>query len=117
MEPQPGAGGDRPEPSLNPEPAGRRSRVFLAIFHNSVQEDSMRKRGLVMLGVLALAAVAATLLWAAPAYASKLSEALAKTPQGAGPGMIQPGAPQGFMGIPGAPHHFFLFYILWGIWV
>ena len=77
----------------------------------------MRKKGLVILGVLALAAVAATLLWAAPSYASKLSEALAKTPQGVGPGMIQPGAPQGFMGIPGAPHHFFLFYILWGIWV
>lgn len=77
----------------------------------------MRKRGLVILGVLALAAVAATLLWAAPSYASKLSEAIAKTPQGAGPGMINPGAPKGFMGIPGAPHSFWLFYILWGIWV
>ena len=31
--------------------------------------------------------------------------------------MIHPGAPKGFMGIPGAPHHFFLLYILWGIWV
>jgi uncharacterized membrane protein YfcA len=77
----------------------------------------MRKRGLVILGVLALAAVAATLLWAAPSYASKLSEALAKTPQGTGPGMINPGAPKGFMGIPGGPHAFWLFYILWGIWV
>jgi len=77
----------------------------------------MRKKGLVILGVLALAAVAASLLWAAPAYASKLSEALAKTPQGVGPGMINPGAPKGFMGITGAPRHFFLFYILWGIWV
>ncbi len=77
----------------------------------------MRKRGLVVLEVLALAGLAATLLWAAPAYASKLSEALAKTPQGAGPGMINPGAPQGFLGIPGGPHSFWLFYILWGIWV
>jgi hypothetical protein len=34
----------------------------------------MRKRGLVILGVLALAATAATLLWAAPLYASKPSD-------------------------------------------
>ncbi len=77
----------------------------------------MRKKGLVILGVIALLTVAATLLWAAPSFADKLSEAIAQTPLGAGPGMIHPGAPKGFMGIPGAPHHFFLFYILWGIWV
>ncbi|MGC2692446.1 MAG: sulfite exporter TauE/SafE family protein [Desulfobaccales bacterium] len=67
--------------------------------------------------MIALLTVAATLLWAAPSFADKLSEAIAQTPLGAGPGMIHPGAPKGFMGIPGAPHHFFLFYILWGIWV
>jgi uncharacterized membrane protein YfcA len=77
----------------------------------------MREKGWVILGVLALVALAATLLWAAPSYASKLSEAIAKTPQGTGPGMIHPGAAKGFMGIPGAPHSFWLFYILWGIWV
>ena len=77
----------------------------------------MRKKGLVILGVIALLTVAATLLWAAPSFADKLSEAIAQTPQGTGPGMIHPGAPKGFMGIPGGPHHFFLFYILWGIWV
>jgi len=77
----------------------------------------MRKKGLVVLGLLALVAVAATLLWAAPSFAGKLEEAIAKTPQGEGLGMIHPGAPQGFMGIPGAPSHFWLFYILWGTWV
>ncbi len=77
----------------------------------------MRKKGLVILGVIALLTVAATLLWAAPSFADKLSEAIAQTPQGTGPGMIHPGAPKGFMGIPGGPHSFFLFYILWGIWV
>jgi uncharacterized membrane protein YfcA len=77
----------------------------------------MRHKGLIVLGLLALVAVAATLVWAAPSFAGKLEEAIAKTPQGVGKGMIDPGAPKGFMGIPGAPHHFFLFYILWGIWV
>jgi uncharacterized membrane protein YfcA len=48
---------------------------------------------------------------------SKLEEAIAKTPQGKGKGQIDPAAPKGFMGIPGAPSHFWLLYILWGIWV
>ncbi len=77
----------------------------------------MRKKVFLAMGVLAVLAAVATLVWAAPSYAGKLEEAIAKTPQGAGPGMIHPEAPQGFMGIPGAPHHFWLLYILWGIWV
>uniref|UniRef100_A0A7C3WM38 Probable membrane transporter protein n=1 Tax=Desulfobacca acetoxidans TaxID=60893 RepID=A0A7C3WM38_9BACT len=48
---------------------------------------------------------------------SKLEEAIAKTPKGKGKGMIDPDAPKGFMGIPGAPRHFWLWYILWGTWV
>ncbi len=59
----------------------------------------------------------ATLVLAEPALAGKLEDAIAQTPVGTGPGMIHPAAAKGFMGIPGAPHHFFLFYILWGIWV
>ncbi len=55
---------------------------------------------------------------AAPgAKMSKLEEAIAKTPQGKGKGQIDPAAAKGFMGIPGAPSHFWLLYILWGIWV
>lgn len=55
---------------------------------------------------------------AAPAAKmSKLEEAIAKTPKGTGKGEINPDAPKGFMGIPGAPRHFWLWYILWGIWV
>jgi uncharacterized protein len=64
-------------------------------------------------GLVALA----TLALAEPSWAGKLEEAIAKTPVGSGPGMIHPDAPKGFMGIPGAPHHFWLFYILWGTWV
>lgn len=77
----------------------------------------MRKKGWVILGGLALVAVPLILIWAAPSYASKLSEAIAQTPQGTGPGMINPAAPKGFMGIPGAPTPFWFFGILWGIWV
>jgi uncharacterized membrane protein YfcA len=55
---------------------------------------------------------------AAPgAKMSKLQEAIAKTPQGTGKGQIDPNAPKGFMGIPGAPKPFWFFGILWGIWV
>ncbi len=54
---------------------------------------------------------------AKPASKGKLAEAIAKTPTGTGKGQIDPNAPKGFMGIPGAPSHFWLWYILWGTWV
>jgi uncharacterized protein len=56
---------------------------------------------------------------AAPAAGtmSKLEQAIAQTPKGTGKGEINSAAPQGFMGIPGAPSHFWLWYILWGTWV
>jgi uncharacterized membrane protein YfcA len=77
----------------------------------------MRKKTLLFIGLFVGLAVVATLLLALPAAAGKLEEAIAKTPVGTGPGMIHPDMPKGFMGIPGAPHHFWLYYILWGIWV
>jgi hypothetical protein len=54
---------------------------------------------------------------AKPAPKSKLEEAIAKTPVGTGKGQINPNALKGFMEIPGAPRHFWLWYILWGTWV
>jgi uncharacterized protein len=54
---------------------------------------------------------------AKPASKSKLAEAIAKTPVGTGKGQINPDASKGFMGIPGAPSHFWLWYIFWGTWV
>jgi hypothetical protein len=48
---------------------------------------------------------------------SKLEQAIAQTPKGKGKGEIDASAPKGFMGIPGAPSHFWLWYILWGTWV
>ena len=77
----------------------------------------MKKNTWFFLGLLALLAAVATLVLVEASWAGKLEEAIAKTPTGVGQGMIDPNAPQGFMGIPGAPSHFWLFYILWGIWV
>ncbi len=77
----------------------------------------MRNKTVLIIFFLAALAVVATLALAEPSWAGKLEEAIAKTPQGIGKGMIDASAKPGFMGIPGAPHHFWLFYILWGIWV
>jgi len=77
----------------------------------------MRNRTILIIFFLAALAAVATLALAEPSWAGKLEEAIAKTPQGTGKGMIDPSAKPGFMGIPGAPTTFWLFYILWGIWV
>jgi len=77
----------------------------------------MRNKTVLIIFFLAALAVVATLALAEPSWAGKLEEAIAATPQGTGPGMIDPSGKPGFMGIPGAPHSFWLFYILWGIWV
>jgi len=77
----------------------------------------MTKKSLMVIGLVAAVAVAATLLVAFPAEAGKLEDAIAKTPTGTGKGMIDPNAPKGFMGIPGAPSPFWLYGILWGVWV
>jgi len=81
------------------------------------QEDFMRNKTALIIFFLAALAVVATLALAEPSWAGKLEEAIAKTPVGTGKGMIDTSAKPGFMGIPGAPSHFWLFYILWGIWV
>jgi uncharacterized protein len=78
----------------------------------------MRKKAFIIMGVMVtLAVVAATLLWVEPSLASKVEDAIAKTPIGTAPGEINPDAPKGLLGIPGAPQPFWLWCILWGIWV
>jgi uncharacterized membrane protein YfcA len=72
---------------------------------------------LLIICVLVVLAVVAVLLLSSPSAAGKLEEAIAKTPQGIGKGMIDPSASPGFMGIPGAPKAFWLYSILWGLWV
>lgn len=77
----------------------------------------MKQKKWIVIGLLAAVAVVATIVLTEPALAGKLEEAIAKTPQGTGKGMIDPAAPKGFMGIPGAPDPFWFYGILWGIWV
>jgi len=77
----------------------------------------MKKNTWILIGMAVIMVAFAALVLTAPAEAGKLEEAIAKTPAGTGPGQINSEAPKGFMGIPGAPHHFWLLYILWGIWV
>jgi len=77
----------------------------------------MRNKTVLIIFFLAALAVLATLALAEPSWAGKLEDAIAKTPQGVGKGMIDVNAKPGFMGIPGAPSHFWLLYILWGVWV
>jgi uncharacterized membrane protein YfcA len=77
----------------------------------------MRNKTVLIIFFLAALAVVATLALAEPSWAGKLEEAIAKTPVGTGPGMIDASAKPGFMGIPGAPSPFWFYGILWGIWV
>ncbi len=77
----------------------------------------MKQRKWIIIGLLALVAVVATMMMTTPALADKLSDAIAKTPQGVGKGMIDPKASPGYLGIPGAKHPFLLYGFLWAVWV
>jgi uncharacterized protein len=69
------------------------------------------------MGFLVMALAVGALLVTVPAEAGKLEEAIAKTPKGVEKGMINPDAPPGFMGVPGAPKPLWIGCIFWGIWV
>ena len=75
---------------------------------------SVWKRSLPIISLMAMALLA---LWIEPALADKLADAIAKAPQGTGPGQITPGGTPGFLGIPGAPvvNPFLAFG--WAVWV
>ena len=77
----------------------------------------MGKKIFVIMGAMVVLAVAATLLSVEPSLAQKVEQAIAQTPTGVGPGQLNPDAPKGLLGIPGAPRPFWLWCILWGIWV
>ncbi|MFZ5596070.1 MAG: sulfite exporter TauE/SafE family protein [Bacillota bacterium] len=47
----------------------------------------------------------------------KLGQVIAATPVGTGPGQINPEAPRGFLGIPGAPKVSPIWAFLWAVWV
>lgn len=77
----------------------------------------MRKKALIIMGVMVVFAVAATLVLNQPAQAVSLEEAIAQTPTGVEPGQINEDAAPGFLGIPGAPSPFWFYGFLWAIWV
>ena len=77
----------------------------------------MNRKLLLFFGVALVAVMATTFVVSDLAYAGPLDDAIATTPQGTGPGHIDPKAQPGFMGIPGGPQVFWLWGILWGIWV
>jgi uncharacterized membrane protein YfcA len=49
--------------------------------------------------------------------AAKLGEQIAKVPEGKGKGQIDPSAPRGVFGIPGAPQISWILLFLWATWV
>ncbi len=66
---------------------------------------------------LAAAALILPLMAATPVMADQLADAIAAVPQGTGPGQIDPSAPAGIFGIPGAPSPGLLLCFCWAIWV
>ena len=49
--------------------------------------------------------------------ASPLEKAIAEAPQGTGPGQIDPDAPKGYLGIPGAKQVNLVVAFIWAVWV
>lgn len=77
----------------------------------------MQRKSWLIIGLALAVGIGFLILTTEPAAAGKLEDAIAKTPQGTGKGMIDPKATPGFMGVPGAPKPFWFYGILWGIWV
>jgi uncharacterized membrane protein YfcA len=77
----------------------------------------MRKGRLFTLCLIVLAITGVGLLVVQSAFAGELAEAIAKTPTGTESGMINPDAPKGFLGIPGAPSTSLVVGFFWAIWV
>jgi uncharacterized protein len=72
-------------------------------------------RNKILLMLLSFAAVLFFLQ--TPAFADRLTEAIAKAPVGTGPGHIDPAAETGYLGIPGAPNINLILALVWAIWV
>lgn len=72
-------------------------------------------------GVLVLAGVAGVVLGtgllAGTGWAQTLQDLVAALPQGTGPGHVDPAAPPGYLGIPGAPAINLIGAFAWAVWV
>ncbi|WP_020589924.1 sulfite exporter TauE/SafE family protein [Desulfobacter curvatus] len=65
---------------------------------------------------LTAAALILPMMAATPVMADPLADAIAAVPQGTGPGQIDPSAPAGIFGIPGAPSPSLLLCFCWAVW-
>jgi uncharacterized membrane protein YfcA len=77
---------------------------------------------LMVLAVTLVSGFIAAPSWAGPVSAAydlsgAIAEAIYQTPLGTGKGQIDPGAPQGFARIPGAPRINYIAAVLWAVWV
>ncbi len=77
----------------------------------------MRQRATWVILLIMAVAILLPMLDATPVMASKLSDAIAATPQGTEKGHIDPAAPTGFLGIPGGPQVNLILAFFWAIWV
>jgi hypothetical protein len=77
----------------------------------------MRKTRILLTLLVVLGIITATFMVAHSVSAASLEEAIAKAPQGTGNGEINPAAPKGFLGIPGAPSPNLIVALFWGLWV
>lgn len=76
-----------------------------------------RKIVIVLSALLLIMAVMPLLPKVDVACADSLSDAIAQSPKGTGPGQIDPGAKPGFLGIPGAPDPSLVIGFFWAVWV
>lgn len=79
--------------------------------------NNIRTERIFFIMVASVILLSILLFTGAPAFADKLADAVAATPQGSEKGMINPASDKGFLGIPGAPDVNLLWGFLWAIWV
>jgi len=73
--------------------------------------------GLLMVGASGVGANPAAATVGDLGIPGKLGKAIAEVPVGTGKGQIDPNAPRGFLGIPGAPQVNLVFAFFWAVWV
>ena len=78
----------------------------------------MRKRNILLTGLIFTFLITLIpIVQVSFAGTDQLADAIAKTPVGNGPGMINPDAEKGFLGIPGSISTSYILGFIWAIWV
>jgi uncharacterized membrane protein YfcA len=88
------------------------------LLFNIKEAKKMAKKFYIVLPILLMVlTLSMPFIAANDVFADKLSDAIAKTPQGSEKGQIDPQAKPGFLGIPGAPSINMIIGLIWAIWV